>query len=160
MTHSLHRLGDRESLCQDFVLLAVPARGFNLEGSGEKMRRICSILSNHRGGLVNYGNLTRGNSHRTTLEELKAVDSRMIHAVFKDRETLKACLQEIRAADLGISIVASGLKEEICKICEEIGLTPHTANFSLEFHGRTQKLPPTRYSKLSPCAAMPWSAKI
>lgn len=141
MTHSLHRMGDRDSLCQDFVLLAVPARGINLDGSQDKMRQIWGLISHHGEGLVNYGNLTEGNSHRAGLERFKEVNSRMIHAVFKEPEALKACLKELEEADLGISIVVSGLEEEIHKICEEIGITPHTANFSLGFHGKTEKLP-------------------
>jgi len=32
MTHTLHRRGCIEDLHEDFVMLIMPARGFNLEG--------------------------------------------------------------------------------------------------------------------------------
>jgi len=135
-------MGDTDSLCEDFVLLVLPARGINLEGSEEKMKQIWEVISHYEEGLTNYGNLTDGNSHRTGLETVKQVNSRISHAVFKDRESLKACLKEIKEADFGISMVVSGIEEDVHKICGEIGLTPHTANYSLGFQGKTGKLPP------------------
>ena len=61
--------------------------------------------------------------------------------VFKDREALKACLQEMKEKDFGISVVISGLYEEVKKICSELGLSPHTVNQSLGIHGKTERLP-------------------
>ncbi|RJQ57899.1 MAG: hypothetical protein C4530_11650 [Desulfobacteraceae bacterium] len=142
MTHTLHRIGDAESLREDYILLFLPARGINLEGSEKKMQQIWEVISHHREGLVNFGNLTDGNSRKTRLEDLKKAKSRIIHAVFKDRNSLKACLAELKEADFGISVVVSGLEKEVFSICEEAGLTPHTVNDSLGFHGKTDKLPP------------------
>ncbi len=141
MTHTLHRMGNTDSLCEDYVLLVLPARGINLEGSEEKMKQIWEVISHYEDGLTNYGNLTDGNSHRSGLETFKQVNSRISHAVFKDRESIKACLKEIKEADFGISMIVSGIEEEVHKVCDEIGLTPHTANYSLGFHGKTEKLP-------------------
>ena len=141
MTHTLHRMGDAESLCEDYVLLVLPARGINLEGSEEKMKQIWEVVSHYEDGLTNYGNLSNGNSHRSGFDTFKKVNSRISHAVFKDRDSLKACLEEIKKADFGISMVVSGIEEEVHKICDEIGLTPHTANYSLGFQGKTEKLP-------------------
>lgn len=142
MTHTLHRTGEVESLCEDYILLFLPARGINLEGSEKKMQQIWEVVSRHRDGLVNFGNLTNGNSQKTSLEDLKKAKSRIIHAVFKDRRSLKACLAELKEADFGISLVVSGLEEEVHTICAEVGLSPHTANYSLGFHGKTDRLPP------------------
>ena len=50
-------------------------------------------------------------------------------------------MKEIKEADYGISMVVSGIEEEVHKVCEEIDLMPHTANYSLGFHGKTEKLP-------------------
>jgi phosphoglycolate phosphatase-like HAD superfamily hydrolase len=142
MTHTLHRRGDPEGLHGDYILLAMTARGINREGSGQKTRRIWKVISRYRDGLANYGNLSLGNSHTTSLEELMKVDSIILHAVFRDLQTLRACLMDLKQADIGISIVVSGLYGEVQKICDEIGLRPHTVNFSLGVHGRTEKLPP------------------
>ena len=141
MTHTLHRRGDVKDLQEDFVMLIMPARGFNLEGSEEKMRQIWGVLSHYETKMVNFGNAEVGNSHRTTMQGLKEGTHRVNHAVFKDRETLMACLRELKEQDFGISVVISGLYEETEKICAEIGLKPHTVEHSLGTHGKSALLP-------------------
>ena len=143
MTHTLHRRGKNEDLCEDFVMLIRISRGINQEGSEEKMRRIWEILSRYEADLVNFGNHNPnwGEGELYDMEALKKADSRIIHAVFKDRDKLKACLNEIKDGDFGISVVISGLYEETKKICSEIGLKPHTVNHSLGSHGKTELLP-------------------
>lgn len=141
MTHTLHRTGDVEDLHKDFVMLIMPARGFNLQGSEETMRQIWEVLSHYETKLANFGNAEVGNSHRATMQDLKEGTHRINHAVFKDRETLKACLKELKDRDFGISVVISGLYEETERICNEIGLKPHTVEHSLGIHGKREALP-------------------
>jgi len=141
MTHTLHRMGDIESLREDYVMLIMPAKGVNFDGSEEKMRQIWDIISHYQSDLINFGNLTDGNSQRTTMEVFKRINSRAIHAVFMDREALKACLKELKDHNFGISVVISGLYEDVKTICSEIGLSPHTVEHSLGIHGKTEKLP-------------------
>ncbi len=141
MTHTLHRKGNRESLAEDYVVLVMPAKGFDFEGSQEKMRQIWEVFSHYKENLVNFGNLKDGNSHTTDIEAFLKVRSRIAHAVFKDRETLKRCLGELKERDFGISVVVSGLHEDIEEICKDIGLSPHTVQHSLGLHGRTERLP-------------------
>lgn len=141
MTHTLHRKGDMESLHEDYVLLVMPAKAVNFAGSEEKMKQIWEVISHYKGGLTNFGNLKDGNSHRTSIEALKKTTSRIAHAVFKDPETLKACLKELKDRDFGISVVVSGLHDEVEKLSREIGLSPHTVQYSLGIHGKTEMLP-------------------
>jgi len=141
MTHTLHRRGDLESLSEDYVLLIMASRDVNLEGSEEKMKQIWDLLSRHEADLVNYGNITAGNSQQIEIRELGKHPSRLMHAVFKDRERLKSCLREIKERNFGLSVVISGIYEEVENICGEIGLKPHTVEYSLGVHGRTDKLP-------------------
>ncbi|MEW6673665.1 MAG: hypothetical protein AB1427_18370 [Thermodesulfobacteriota bacterium] len=143
MTHTLHRRGTTDDLKEDYVLLIRISRGINQEGSEEKMRQIWEVISHYEKDLVNFGNHNPnwGPGELYDLGKLKQADSRIIHVVFKDRETLKACLKEIKERDFGISVVVSGLYEETRKICAEIGLKPHTVNHSLGSHGKTQLLP-------------------
>ena len=54
---------------------------------------------------------------------------------------LDHAVKELKKKDLGISTVVSGLCGETEKICAEIGLTPHTVNFSLGIHGKTEEIP-------------------
>jgi hypothetical protein len=142
MTHTLHRQGEPAGLCNDFVLLVMPARGINLEGSQEAMQQVWEIISHHSQGLSNFGNLTQGNSLRTNFQQLMKSTSRLAHAVFVQKEALKACVAELKAAALGPSVVISGLYDEIVDICRDLGVKPHTVNLSLGIHGRTEKLPP------------------
>lgn len=143
MTHTLHRRGEAEDLQEDFVLLIRISRGINQAGSEEKMRQIWEVISRYEKDLVNFGNHNPnwGDGELYDMEALKKADSRIIHAVFKDREILKACLKEIKERDFGISVVVSGLYEETKKICAEIGLAPHTVNHSLGSHGDVKRMP-------------------
>jgi hypothetical protein len=117
------------------------ARGFTYEDSERKMQKVWGVLARFRDRIVNYGNVTKGNRQQVTFEELQTVQSRLIHAVFADRETLQECLRDLAAADVGVSVVVSGLYDEVLDACEESGLTPHTVNLSLGIHGRTDRLP-------------------
>lgn len=143
MTHTLHRQGKAEDLKEDFVLLLRTSRWVNHDGSEETMRRIWEVISHHQQDLVNFGNHnpTWGGGELYDMEALKKANSRIIHAVFKDREKIKACLKEIKDNDFGISVVISGLCGETEKICSEIGLSPHTVNYSLGIHGKTDCVP-------------------
>ncbi len=141
MTHTLHRTGVIESLKEDYVMLFLTAPGINRDEIGEgKMGQIGGIISHYKNGVVNYGNTRTGNCHRAALEDMNKT-TRIGHVVFKDREALKACLKEIKDRDFGISVVVSGIYEDVANICKEIGLSPHTVAVSLGVHGKTERLP-------------------
>jgi hypothetical protein len=144
MTHTLHRTGTPESLGDDYVMLIMASRGINLDGSSEKIKQIWTVLSRYEPSLTNFGTNRIGNSHQVSLEDLanRWKDANRIgHAVFHDREALKACLRELKDGDFGISIVISGLCGEIDALCAEIGLSPHTVEYSLDVQGTTERLP-------------------
>lgn len=141
MTHTLHRRGNVEDLREDYVLLFMQARGVNREGNEAKVGQIWEVISRYEADLANFGNMDDGNSHTTTMEVLKKATAYIGHAVFKDRETLKACLKELKDRDIGISVVLSGIHEEVERLCSEIGLSPHTVEHSLGIHGKVEKLP-------------------
>ncbi|MFX0198703.1 MAG: hypothetical protein ACFFCW_21485 [Candidatus Hodarchaeota archaeon] len=142
MTHTLHRRGDIDSLREDYVILILQAKGVNREGGEEKIRQVWDVLSHYKGEIINFGNSKDGNSFRTTMEALKKEAVGYIaHAVFREPETLKACLKELKDRDFGISVVISGLYQDAEKICSEIGLCPHTVEHSLGIHGKTEILP-------------------
>ncbi len=141
MTHTLHRKGTVESLREDYVLLIMPARGVNLEGAEGRMQQIWEVIGHYREGLVNFGNLKDGNSHTTGIETFTHTTSRLIHAVFKDRQTLQRCLKELKERDFGISVVVSGIHHDTEETCAAIGLSPHTVQYSLGVHGKTSLLP-------------------
>ena len=143
MTHSLHRQGAVEDLHEDFIMLFLLSR-IKPRGTLETIRQIWEVLSRYEHHLVNFGtpNPNRDGGELHNLEQLKtSADSRMIMAVFKDREALTNCLKEIKERNFGISLVISGLYKEVGKTCAETGLSPHTVNLSLGIHGNTKKLP-------------------
>ena len=143
MTHTLHRQGSVEDLREDYVLLLRTSRFVNHEGSEKTMQRIWEVISHYREDLVNFGNHNPNweGGELYDLEALQKARSRIIHVVFRDRERIKACLKEIKDRDFGISTVVSGLCGETEKICAEIGIAPHTVNYSLGIHGNTGHVP-------------------
>ena len=75
------------------------------------------------------------------LEVIANVD-KIGHAVFCNPEDVTAVLKEVKEADLGLSVVVSGIFEKVDDCIEKAALKHHTANFSLGTWGRTEKLPP------------------
>ncbi len=144
MSHSLHRSGSAESLKNDFCIYARAAKGVNRgEGVGDKLRTILEIYTSEN--VVNFGSSHAGRSFSNGLqldEYAKSLDhSYGIIATFDDREAVKGVLQKAKEANTGISMVVSGLIDEVVKICHEIDLTPHTATLSLGIYGKKEKLP-------------------
>lgn len=144
MTHSLHRIGTVEDLHEDYVIIVKFSRQGNLQGVQDRMRRTWEILSRYEHDLQNFGNHNPnwdgGPLYR--MEDLKKSDnSPIIHAVFTDRDKLKSFLNEMKAADLGLSVVVSGLYEETRAVCGELGIAPNTVAQSLGIHGKTELLP-------------------
>lgn len=145
MTHSLHREGSLDSLKRDYVVFTFPARGYNYTGSAPKVHHIAEL--GYQVGPVNMLNSkTRRNmySEMTPKEIIDGItiDGTRIYFVFDELEKVKEALRRFKEADEGISIVVSGLVDQIREITEEIGIVPHTINLSLGIHGRTDRLPP------------------
>ncbi len=141
MTHSLHRRGDRESLNNDYVVFTMSAKGFNEEGSAVKMKEFLKILLRHNP--VNYGDMVTGNCHVKSPEEIynNVQDTSIIHGVFTDPEKVAQVLKDLKEADLGVSVVVSGLHDETEKSCLEADLQKHTIEHSLGIFGQLKKLP-------------------
>ena len=144
MSHSLHRYGPIESLMGDYCIYARAAKGVNRgEGVGDKLRKILEIYVSS--GVVNFGSSHGGKSFSNGLaaeEYAKTLDNSYgIIAVFDDRESVKKVLTKAKEANTGISVVVSGLIDEVVKAAHECGLKPHTATLSLGVFGKTVKLP-------------------
>ncbi len=141
MTHTLHRTGAVESLKEDYVMLFLTAPGVNRDEAGtRKIGQIWEIVSHYKNAVVNYGTTGIGTSHQVSIEDMRK-SGRIGNVVFKDRDVLKACLKEIKDRDFGISVVVSGIYEDVAELCREIGLSPHTVAVSLGVHGKTERLP-------------------
>ena len=95
--------------------------------------------------MVNFGSSNGGKSFSNGLEAeeyAKTLDNSYgVIATFDDRESVKKVLAKAKEANTGISIVVSGLIDEVVKTAHECGLKPHTATLSLGIFGKTEKLP-------------------
>ncbi|MDK2784616.1 MAG: hypothetical protein PWQ41_231 [Bacillota bacterium] len=143
MTHTLHRLGSWNDLAGDYVFLMMPSKGINVEGSGEKLRTFLKIALAHNP--VSIGDARKGNAYyQGGIDNLLAnvEDQAVVHAVFDNKETVVEMLKELVKADLGLSVVVSGITSEVHEACRAAGLERHTVEHSLGRWGRTDKLPP------------------
>ena len=143
MTHTLHRIGREESLSRDFVLTMMPSKGINVKGSAAKLRRLLDICMKE--GAVKVGDARLGNQyHQGGLDRMidNIEDQAVVQAVFDDAEKVVRVLNAFREADVGMSVVVSGLNDSVDQCCRKAGLKRHTVNQSLGRWGRTEKLPP------------------
>ncbi|NWF54658.1 MAG: hypothetical protein HXY45_07700 [Syntrophaceae bacterium] len=141
MTHTLHRRGSRESLSCDYIVFTMSAKGFNEAGSGKKMKEFLDILLKYRP--VNYGDMVTGNGYVKPREEIynQIGDTSIVHGVFTDPKIVSDVLKELKAADLGTSVVVTGIHEDTEKCCRESSLEKHTVEHSLGIFGRLKRLP-------------------
>jgi len=143
MTHTLHRTGSRESLAKDFVFLMMPSTGINVQGSGPKLQQFMRKALEL--GAVKVGDGKGGNHYiqGIAVEEMieRVQDHAVCHAVFADRAKAVAMMAWLKEADLGLSVVCSGLLDEVEGCCREAGLERHTVEHSLGRWGRTELLP-------------------
>lgn len=141
MTHSLHREGNLEDLKKDFVVFIMSAKTVNVKGSGEKMRKFFEILEKYNP--VNYGDMKTGNKFNMEKDVIydNIQDTSIVHFVFTDKETVGKVLEELAEADLGTSVVVSGIVDDTDRLCGRAGLKMHTVEFSGGVHGRLDLLP-------------------
>jgi hypothetical protein len=157
MTHSNHRRGTRESLVGDWVM-------FTSGGGGtvETSSKLLEIYAKHNPIAMSLGRgrgarwikhwtpkMNSGTLEVATPEEVKnkpmVVPARSPHggsAVFDNKEAVEAVLKDLNEADLGFSVVVSGIFDELFPMTKRAGLknAPHTINMSAETFGRTELL--------------------
>ncbi len=141
MSHTLHREGTVESLQGDYVVLSMAAQGLNVEGSGPKFRRYFEIARQF--DPVNIGE-NRGTGslaafdYDTIVEKTK--DGCVCLVVFDTPEKVIGFLRALKEEDLGLSVVVSGLMDQVKECCSQAGLKVHTVNLSLGVFGKREKL--------------------
>lgn len=163
MTHSLHRRGSRSSLHDYFVILfrTDPAVPEQLEYKGTLAERAKIILKLLKGvplealevettGLrLRYMKGWEGITQSSGLHQASRVEDIFAcsnltwvrHVIIKGKINLVSLLQKVKEQDLGISMVISGVFDEIEEACSTAELTPHSVNMSLGIWGNTALLP-------------------
>ncbi len=138
MTHSLHRHGDTSSLKRDFVVLTLENRHrtsltWKDRLSGRFPRFYTLLKTVYRklgvGRLLNRAGVGDG---------LEGMDWT---SVFHSREDLRSHLARLKEADTGRSVVVSGVIDEVGSCLGDLGLRPHTVQYSLGSFGRLEQLP-------------------
>jgi hypothetical protein len=138
MTHTLHRRGTVDSLQQDYVVLCIAAMGVNDEGSTAKLQEFIRICMRHNP--LNAGSVHVGNMYTSSADKMIEGVRGHVHAVFDRHETVTQVLKDLKKADLGLSVVVSGLLDTVDHCCEEAGLKRHTVEMSLGVWGKVEKL--------------------
>ena len=165
MTNTLHRFGAPETQRDDYIIFAMPAKGINEAGAIGKLQTFLRLALKH--GPVNVGQGSRGGMYRpssnlTPLAHwsrpegadaetvLKAMDEpSVVAAVFDDVAKVEALLKDVKEADLGLSVNISGLADEARACCKRAGITRHSIEYSLGFHGDLNQLPDRHVLELS-----------
>jgi hypothetical protein len=165
LTNTLHRYGDLRSLQNDFIVFAIPCRGYNDSDCVPKLKQFLRMAVKHRP--INLGDGSKGGMFRPArnLNPLahwfRKAEPKMdevienvstpttVAAVFDNRESVEAFLQELRKADLGMSINISASIENAQRCCQDINLPRHSVEYSLGFIGKTDRLADRQVLELS-----------
>ncbi len=141
MTHTLHRRGAENNLDRDFVVFSMTAKGFNEVNSKWALQEFLMILNKYQP--VNMGDMKTGGQFLVGKEQIieNVQDTSLVHAVFTDRGQVRDVLRELKEADLGVSVIVSGIVEHVHQACSEAGLEQHTVEYSLGIRGKLSKLP-------------------
>lgn len=141
MTHTLHRRGNEDSLRDDFVVFAIAAQSVNAKGIAPKFEDFYRIVKKHNPS--NTGDMKKGNEFVLGDEAVgrDMLDNSIVHAVFNDEKTVVKVLKELKEADLGLSIVVSGIIHSIDQCCRKNDMKMHTVERSLGIWGKRELLP-------------------
>ena len=164
MTHSNHRLGSPEALLKDWVVFNTDARQID----PRKHERYMKILAAHNPVCLACRRIEKDKTTRyryvkgweksrntaklpySTLVEIGDLkDIKWGSAVYSDPSDVEAVVAELKEAELGISVVVSGLFGGVRSACEAAGIEPHTVNMSAGTYGRLELLPETRILEIT-----------
>jgi hypothetical protein len=142
MSHSAHRYGTVENLQNDYVFYCRTSRNVNFKGAASKLRKTFEIILSEKP--ANYGHTRAGSFAAGLLPEefAKTLDRAVgVQCAFSSKEKIKNVLKKAKELNHGISIVVSGLIDEVMDITKELDIKPHSAYLSLGIHGSTSLLP-------------------
>jgi hypothetical protein len=141
MTHTNHRLGEREDLKRDYVVFMYAAKGFNDKDVGIKLQKFMQMGYVYQP--VNAGPARTGDRFMIEPEKLpgRILRSSSAYIVYDSREKAEALVRDLVCADMGVSVIVSGLFDEVSAMCEKADIKPHTAMCSLGVWGKTALMP-------------------
>lgn len=93
------------------MMLCLPAVGVNDEGHAPKLKKFLEIAVRY--DPVNIGTIKLGNMYSHSKEEVVKEAQAVVHAVFVKQEQVTDVLKDLEKADLGMSVVVSGIFEKV-----------------------------------------------
>lgn len=166
MTNTLHRYGEPKSLKDDYIVFIMASQGKNDQGAAEKVRAFLSAAIKYEPvnmGETDAGTLYqpekdlnffrlyfRGRKEQHTPEELiqNLENPDNADLVFDNKEAMQGFLKEVKELDLGLSVNASALVDDVREVCKKNGMPIHSVEYSLGFHGALERLPDRNVLKL------------
>jgi hypothetical protein len=141
MTHTLHRFGNEENLTDDYVVFAMSGKGINEKGSAVALQKFMELAFELEP--VNSGDMKTGNQLTHTRQQIMdgIQDVSIVHAVYTDEEKVITLLKRVKEADLGVSVVVSGLFDRVHAMSDQAELRQHTVECSAGVWGKVEKLP-------------------
>jgi hypothetical protein len=165
MTNTLHRYGSAESFKDDYIVFAIPARGYNDHGAVSKQRRFLEIAQKHKP--INMGDASHGGVYRSSKNLNPLVHWRRspkldfetvvndvscpttVSAVFDNPDSVVAFVKDLKEADIGLSINISGALDKVRECLHRAGIERHSVEYSLGFLGQTDRMADSRTLELS-----------
>lgn len=166
MTNTLHRFGTPETQGNDFIVFVMAAKGINETGAIPKLKEFLRLAQRHKP--VNMAHSHSGGIYRASeglnpLAHWRRGDERLdperiieqidvcstVTAVFDTWDAMAAFVRDLKQADLGLSVNISALTDEANKCCAQAGITRHSVEYSLGFHGDLNRLPDRHTLELS-----------
>jgi hypothetical protein len=166
MTNTLHRYGRPEGFQDDFIVFIRSSKGRNEIGSVPKLKaflkaalryRPVTIAQGREGSTVRPSRDLDPRVHwRRSVQDLTpeqviegVADDRTVVAIFDGAEAMQAFLQEVKAADWGLSVNVSGLTGAVHACAKRAGIVRHSVEYSLGFQGALDRLPERPVLELS-----------
>jgi hypothetical protein len=163
MTNTLHRFGDAESFVDDYIVIAIPAKGATGQGDPlPHLKRFLEIAMEY--GPANLGDGMNGGAFRPTRHryafqhfmsrptkaDFQAVIDGMTKpttfaAIFDNREAAEKFVRRIAEENLGLSINVSSSVTNGLGCCKSAGVVRHSVGYSLGFEGLPDNTP-NRYA--------------
>jgi hypothetical protein len=159
MTNTLHRFGDAESFVDDYIVIAIPAKGATGQGDPlPQLKRFLQIAMEY--GPVNLGDAMNGGAFRPTRHryaiqhfmsrpttaDFQAVIDGMTKpttfaAIFDEREAAENFVRRLAEENLGLSINVSSSLANGLGCCKSAGVVRHSVGYSLGFEGLPDNIP-------------------
>lgn len=149
MTHSNLRLGTKEDLNNDYVVLIMPS-DLTVEGVVPKLKELFGVIMEHNP--INAGGIGIGTILTHTPEEIiENIDetTSILHSVYPNVDAAADFVDAVKAKDFGFSVIMSGLLDEVNETELERGIPRHSYEYALGVLGRTELLPPENIHKIT-----------